>query len=93
MIKRIYSIRDTKAEAFLKPFYLPNDNTAIRAVSDAIEQDQEFQKHKEDYILFQIGYFDDNTGEITSTETPNLIKTLAEIHNGNQNPQTATLSA
>ena len=38
---------------------------AIRSFSDAVQdQDSAFNKHPEDYSLWEIGEFDDQTGEI-----------------------------
>ena len=61
----MYSIHDNKAEAYLPPFYLHNKNMAIRSFSDAVQDEAStFFKHPEDYSLWEIGEFDDQTGEI-----------------------------
>ena len=65
MIQFIYSIHDSKAAAYLPPFYLHNKNMAIRSFSDAVqEENSAFYRHPEDYSLWELGEFDDNTGEI-----------------------------
>lgn len=65
MIQFIYSIHDNKANAYLPPFYLHNKNMAIRSFSDCVnEQDHPFNKHPEDYSLWELGEFHDDTGEI-----------------------------
>ena len=65
MVQFIYSIHDSKAQAYLPPFYLHNKNMAIRSFSDAVQdQTTAFYRHPEDYSLWEIGEFDDITGEI-----------------------------
>lgn len=59
----IYSIFDSKARAFLPPFYLANDSLATRVFSDcANDSVHAFGKHPEDYSLFRLGEFDDALG-------------------------------
>lgn len=67
MIHKIFSVRDLKAEAYLQPFFSANTNTATRAFQDACRQaDSPFAKHPEDYMLFELGLFDDVSGEVES---------------------------
>lgn len=62
---RIYTIRDSKAEAYLQPFFATTDGVALRYITSALDDpDHEFTKHIEDYILFLIGQFDEETGEL-----------------------------
>lgn len=66
MIQKVFAIRDSKAMAFLQPFYSISTGAAVRAFSDAVnEKGSNFAKHPEDYLLFEIGEFDDNTGDFT----------------------------
>lgn len=65
MIQFIYSIHDNKANAYLPPFFLHNKNMAIRTFSDAVQDEgHAFNRHPDDYSLWEIGEFDDTTGEI-----------------------------
>ena len=65
MIQFIYSIHDNKAEAYLPPFFLHNKNMAIRSFADCCQDEgHAFNRHPEDYSLWEIGEFDDQTGEI-----------------------------
>jgi len=65
MIQFIYSINDNKAQAYLPPFFLHNKNIAIRHFADCVkDKNHQFAKNPEDYSLWEIGEFDDNTGEI-----------------------------
>jgi len=60
MRTNIYSIYDTIAKIFNKPFTEVNDASAKRSFETAGQN----QPHSADYNLYHIGYYDDNTGEI-----------------------------
>lgn len=63
---KVFSVYDSKAEAFLPPFFLPAVGQAIRGFTDAAGNlEHPFGKHPADYTLFQIGSFDDSTGFVT----------------------------
>jgi len=71
MIHSIFSIHDAKASAFLPPFILPRVEMAQRVFSDCVNsEDHQFGQHPEDYTLFHMGNFDDETGEIHPKTTP-----------------------
>lgn len=67
----IFSVHDQKAEAFIQPFYAPNVAMAIRMFSTAAnDPSTQFAQNPGDYTLFEIGRFDQDTGEILSAGTP-----------------------
>lgn len=71
----IFSIHDSAAAAFLQPFFAGNETVAKRSFSQAINEESEqnsFFKHFQDYSLFSVGYFDDQTGEITPEKPQHL---------------------
>lgn len=60
MIHQVFTVYDSKAEAYLQPFFSVSKGAAIRSFSDAINDSQStIGKHPEDYILFALGSFDD----------------------------------
>lgn len=62
---KIFAIRDSKAQAYLQPFFERTNETAMRAIETAImSPDGNFNKYAEDYALYSIGEFDDNTAAI-----------------------------
>lgn len=64
MISKMYLIWDAKTEAFLCPFFQPNDATAKRMFSDCVNDPaHQFSRHPEDYSLHFAGEFNDNTGD------------------------------
>ena len=63
MIHKIFSIYDSKAAAFLPPFILPKAEMAQRTFADCVNSpDHQFGAHPEDYTLFELGHWDDETG-------------------------------
>lgn len=62
---RSYSIYDTKAQAFNAPFFAANDEVAIRMSRDAVNrQEGVYAAHPEDFVLYHVGGFNDQTGEL-----------------------------
>ena len=57
----LFTVYDSKAEAYLQPFFVGSRGIAIRAFKDCINsRDHQFGKHPEDYTLFYIGEFTDS---------------------------------
>lgn len=71
MIHSMFSVYDQKAEAFLPPFMMPKAQQAQRIFSDCVNSsDHQFAAHPEDYTLFHIGNFDDESGVLHPKPTP-----------------------
>lgn len=63
MIHIICSVLDAKAQYYARPFTARTDGEAIRIFSDAVNDNQTaFFHHPEDYQLYRVGTFDDDTG-------------------------------
>lgn len=59
----IYAVRDAKADVYARPFTQANDQLAARAFySAAMDPSTELSKFPEDYSLWVLGYFDDESG-------------------------------
>lgn len=77
---QIFSIRDSKSEAYLQPFFSPNVATAMRALESAVaDESHQFHQHVEDYALFQLGTFDENTGTIDAQPHPTVVCNLIDL--------------
>lgn len=87
----VCSVYDTKAEAFITPFFVPNMAMALRALGDAVrDREHMFGKHPEDYILFELGKFDDSTSYIDQLVPPRncgLLSSLGETDISRVEPQ------
>lgn len=74
MKSKVFSVYDSKAEAYLPPFMMPTKGMALRAMEEcASSPDHQFCKHAADYTLFELGEFDDSKGTYSqSTNHVNL---------------------
>lgn len=95
MILKTFSIYDSKAEAFLSPFFSHTAGLALRNFEEAANTEgHAFKKHPGDYSLFELGEFDDVTGQIIMHSTPiNLGLALTVVHDevgGSQLPMLPT---
>jgi hypothetical protein len=82
MILRIFSVYDSKAEAYLPPFFMPNKGQAIRVFADAAKDpNHQFGKHPEDYTLFDLGQFSDSDASWSHPETPHPLGKAIEFIN------------
>jgi len=74
MTKEVYSIYDSKCEFYTQPFMVRAKGEAIRAFSDLANDDKtQVGQHPEDFTLFQLATFDENTGKYESLLTPKSI--------------------
>lgn len=72
MILNIYAIYDEAAAAYMSPFFLHNHGLATRAFADQVNNpDSQIHNHPEQFLLFHLGEYDDQTGEI-NTEIKSL---------------------
>lgn len=77
----IYSVYDSKAKAYLPPFFLPNDALAVRAVVGCTrDPDHSFAKFPLDYSLHKMGSFDDQSGRLEVPDSgPEFLYSLNQI--------------
>lgn len=76
----IYSVFDSVAEVFNKPFTDINDATAIRAFVEGIKDNP----HKNDYQLFYLGEYHDSTGDIIPVKSVKRIYSGHSIKQGDE---------
>lgn len=75
MNMNMYSIFDTVAQVFNKPFTEINNATAIRAFSSAVNENP----NKNDYALYHLGSFTDHDGVLVPIANPTRIYTGFDI--------------
>lgn len=76
----VYTIYDSKAEAYNQPFYSQTHGTAIRAVLSMMSDPKHpFALFTEDYTLFCIGAWDDEHGVFEIGEAKLNLGGLHEI--------------
>lgn len=70
----LYSVRDKCASAFLPPFCLPMDAMAVREFQRAARmEDHKFHVNPEDYSLYKLGHFDDESGLLIPFTEPQFL--------------------
>lgn len=74
MKNSVYSIMDVKAAVFGRPFVQLNNAVAMRTFSDLAKDAQsEISRHPEDFKLFRLGEFDDNSGVLSPVAQPEFL--------------------
>ena len=77
---KMYALSDQAVECFNRPFCARSNGEAIRSLADELNRgDNPMALHPEDYVLYFIGVFDDDTGVITATETPMVLQRCADL--------------
>lgn len=68
---KVFSIYDSKIDAFMQPFFSQSKGSAIRALTDLlVDNSHPIAKHPEDYTLFELSDWDDSTAFFTTHSTP-----------------------
>ncbi len=69
-----FTVRDSAAEAFMRPFFAQSQGAAIRSFSDMVngEAEHPIAAHPEDYTLFALGTFNERTGMMETHEPRSL---------------------
>lgn len=77
---KMFSVYDSAAKAFLRPFMAPTRGMALRGFMDACSSpDHEFAKHASDYTLFEIGSFDEATGILVPLPSHERVASALEL--------------
>lgn len=80
----IFSIYDSKAKAYLQPFFSNNVETATREFTSAVNGEGQFNKYAEDYSMFLLGTFDQDEGSFILESAPiHCCNAITLIHNTN----------
>lgn len=65
MIQKMFAVHDSKACAYMLPWFQPEKGMAVRMFSDSVrDKDTLLGKHPADFTLFFIGEFDTDTGTV-----------------------------
>lgn len=71
----IFAIKDLAADVFMTPYFHPNVGAVVRSFGDEVNRDDPqnmLNKHPEHFVLYELGTFDDNTGEFRATQPKQL---------------------
>lgn len=69
-MQKIFTVYDSKAEAFLPPFFTTATGLALRMFEDCANNPEHlFGRYPGDYTLFELGTFDSDTGQFELSKT------------------------
>lgn len=74
---KIVSVFDSAAGVYARPFPVVATGQAVRDFSDEVNRsadDNPLYRHPDDYALFELGWFDDNTGEIVGVAPVSIVR-------------------
>lgn len=82
---QIFAIYDSVSETFTKPFASHSVNTARREIADVVNQkESKYSKHSEDFSLFHLGSYDENTALFKILTAPTSVTQFLTLkENGN----------
>jgi len=68
---KMFSPFDSKLQVWMNPMFYLHTGQAERMWTDLVNDGQSLpSKHPEDFVLYQVGEFDDTTGMINSIHPP-----------------------
>jgi len=75
----VCAVFDSAVKAYMRPIFAQSSGSAIRAFEDEVKRapsehaDSPMYRHPEDYTLFQLAWWNDETGEFNHPETTILL--------------------
>lgn len=67
---KLFTVYDSKAEAYMHPFVMRSRGEALRAWESEVNNEQSnFSRFPADFTLFEIGVFDEASGSVTMYES------------------------
>lgn len=77
---RIFSIFDRKSLAFATPFFMKTTGEATRALREHLKDGNSLiSKYPEDFELYEVGGFDDQTGRLIDPQESQFILNAASL--------------
>lgn len=81
----IVAIRDSASGAYGRPNYVPTTGVAIRSFADEVNrraEDNQLAMHPEDFEMFELGVWDDNSCEFELLGKPRSIARAKDLVRG-----------
>lgn len=76
----VCAVKDRAVNAYNRPIYVPTVGVAIRSFTDEVNRkDSELHNHPEDYDLYELGQWDDETAIYQPLEVPRVITRAQDI--------------
>lgn len=93
MISKVFCIYDSKAEAYMNPFFQKNDAMALRSVRQAVaDPNTTFHQFPMDFTLFYLGTYDDASAEFDLLTVPSIVSPLHQLPMERSTDETSPVS-
>lgn len=82
MIQVIVAVYDSAAACYGRPVFSASLGLAVRSFTDEVNRvadENPMNKHSKDFVLFEIGSYDDGVGRITPVDPPRRVVTATEV--------------
>lgn len=82
MLQVIVSVKDTAAQAFGRPVFVPAIPVAVRSFRDEVnrkDSTEDLARHPDDFELYELGTFDDSTGIVQVLESPRMVARAKDL--------------
>lgn len=82
MIYKMLSVFDSKAEAYMRPFFARSTGEAIRGFSDEVNsgnKESALAHHPEDFILYELATWDELSGAVEVYEKPKALNSGIDV--------------
>lgn len=74
MILEVFTVLDTAAKRYLEPFMASTVEVAIRMFRQLVNKEgHQFAMYSEDYVLFHVGQFDQESGMLFGFSAPHSL--------------------
>jgi hypothetical protein len=78
----IVSVKDTAAQAFGRPIFVPAVPVALRSFRDEVnrkDSTDDLSRHPDDFELYELGSFEDSIGLIELLDEPRLVARAKDL--------------
>lgn len=92
MIYKMFSVFDSKVGAYMQPFFARSTNEAIRSFTQAAnDSGHQFCKWAEDFVLFEIGAWNDDKCQFVLKDAPVSLGVALEFIKRDSDPSQMSL--
>lgn len=80
MLLKVFTILDTKVPVYNKPFFMRSRGEALRQLESEMRTKQgSLYEHAEDFILFELGTFDEDTCKFDLHDAAQSVMRMIDI--------------
>lgn len=74
------AVRDSAVDAFMRPFFVPTTAFAVRSFGEEMKNaDSPMAKSPQDFALFELGSFDEESGRFENLESPRQLVRAQDV--------------